>query len=221
MKYDDKTLREALRLYAVTDRCWTGGEGLPGQVEAALKGGATLIQLREKDLPDDAFLEEAIRIGEICRRYQVPLVINDNVEVAIQSNADGVHVGQDDMAASDVRARIGEDKILGVSAHTLEEALLARDAGADYLGLGAVFSTTTKTDVDEMPAEVLRQITEGSGLPTVAIGGINLGNMDRLKDSGVDGIAVVSAIFGAPDVEAASRALREEADAFFGDKDPA
>lgn len=217
MKYDKEALRKALRLYAVTDRCWAGGEGLPDQVEAAIKGGATLIQLREKDLPDDEFLDEAIRIGEICRRYQVPLIINDNVDVAVRCDADGIHVGQDDMAASDVRAKIGEDKILGVSAHTLEEALLARDAGADYLGLGAVFSTTTKTDVDEMPAEVLREITEGSGLPTVAIGGINLQNMNRLKDSGVDGIAVVSAIFGTPDAEAASRALREEADRLFGD----
>lgn len=186
-------------LYAVTDRAWTGSMSLYEQVEAALKNGVTCVQLREKELDEDAFLKEAIEIGKLCKKYQVPLIINDNVEIAVKCGADGIHVGQEDMAASDVRSRVGECMMIGVSAHTVEEAVEAVKNGADYLGLGSVFNTSTKLDVDNMSAETLRAICDSVNVPTVAIGGISAKNVMQLKGSGVDGIAVVSAIFGAED----------------------
>ncbi len=202
-------------MYAVTDRAWTGEQSLYEQVEAALKGGATCIQLREKELDDAAFSEEAMQIAPLCRRYGVPLFINDNVDVAIACGADGVHVGQDDTAAAEVRARVGESMMIGVSVHSVEEAIAAVNDGADCLGAGAVFSTSTKTDVGVMPRETLAAICRAVSVPVVAIGGINEKNLPKLRGTGIAGAAIVSAVFGAPDIEAASRRLRALAEETF------
>lgn len=191
--------KNMMLLYAVTDRAWTEKMSLYEQVEAALKNGVTCVQLREKDLDEEAFLQEAIEIRKLCKEYQVPFIINDNVEIAVKCGADGIHVGQEDMVASDVRNRVGDDMIIGVSAHTVEEAVEAVKNGADYLGLGAVFSTSTKLDVDNMSAETLKAICGSVDVPTVAIGGISKKNILQLTGSGVDGAAVVSAIFAAED----------------------
>lgn len=169
MKCDKKMMR----LYAVTDRAWTGERSLVEQVELALRGGATCVQLREKDLEYDAFLAEAFALRELCHQYDVPLFINDNVEVAAAVGADGIHVGQDDMRAQDVRSRVGEEMMIGVSVHSVEEALEAVAAGADCLGVGAMFSTDTKSDVSVLPKDVLRAICEAVDVPVVAIGGIH------------------------------------------------
>lgn len=195
-------------LYAVTDRAWTGKQTLYEQVEAALKGGVTCVQLREKELDETAFLQEAKELCALCRRYGVPFLVNDNVEIAIACGADGIHVGQEDLAAGEVRRRVGENMILGVSVHTVEEACQAVRDGADYLGLGAVFPTSTKTDVEQMSNETLRAICDAVNVPIVAIGGINRGNILRLAGSGVDGVALVSAIFSAEDIEGTCRELR-------------
>ena len=195
-------------LYAVTDRAWTGKQTLYEQVEAALKGGVTCVQLREKELDETAFLQEAKELCALCRRYGVPFLVNDNVEIAIACGADGIHVGQEDLAAGEVRRRVGENMILGVSVHTVEEACQAVRDGADYLGLGAVFPTSTKTDVEQMSNETLRAICDAVDVPIVAIGGINRGNILKLAGSGVDGVALVSAIFSAEDIEEACRELR-------------
>ena len=195
-------------LYAVTDRTWVGEQTLYQQVEAVLKGSATCVQLREKELDEEAFLQEAKELCALCRRYGVPFIVNDNVDIAVACGADGVHVGQEDMAAGEVRRRVGKDMILGVSVHTVEEARQAVRDGADYLGLGAVFPTSTKTDVEQMPNETLRAICDAVDVPIVAIGGINRGNILKLAGSGVDGVALVSAIFSAEDVEGTCRELR-------------
>ena len=187
-------------LYAVTDRAWTGEQTLYEQVEAALKGGVTCVQLREKEMDETAFLQEAKDICALCHRYGVPFIVNDNVDVAIACQADGIHVGQEDMAAGEVRRRVGDAMLLGVSVHTVEEARRAVRNGADYLGLGAVFPTSTKTDVDQMTNETLRAICDAVDVPVVAIGGINRGNLLKLSGSGVDGVALVSAIFSAEDI---------------------
>ena len=210
MKCDKKDLL----LYAVTDRSWLGEQTLYEQVEEALKGGATFVQLREKELDDDTFLAEAIEIQELCKRYKVPFVINDNVEIARKMNADGVHVGQSDMEAGDVRALLGEDKILGVSAQTVEQAILAEQRGADYLGVGAVFHTGSKADADDVSHETLKAICEAVSIPVVAIGGIGKHNVLKLSGSGICGIAVISAIFAAEDITSATaelKALTEQA----------
>ncbi len=195
-------------LYAVTDRAWSGEQTLYEQVEAALKGGVTCVQLREKEMDETAFLQEAKDICALCHRYGVPFIVNDNVDVAIACQADGIHVGQEDMAAGEVRRRVGDAMLLGVSVHTVEEARRAVRNGADYLGLGAVFPTSTKTDVDQMTNETLRAICDAVDVPVVAIGGINRGNLLKLSGSGVDGVALVSAIFSAEDIEDACRKLR-------------
>ena len=200
--------KQHMLLYAVTDRAWTGKQTLYEQVEAALKGGVTCVQLREKELDETAFLQEAKELCALCRRYGVPFLVNDNVEIAIACVADGIHVGQEDLAAGEVRRRVGENMILGVSVHTVEEACQAVRDGADYLGLGAVFPTSTKTDVEQMPNETLRAICDAVDVPIVAIGGINRGNILRLAGSGVDGVALVSAIFSAEDIEGTCRELR-------------
>lgn len=205
MKCDKHTML----VYAVTDRAWVGQMTLAQQVEAALQNGATCIQLREKDLDEAAFLQEAREMSDLCHRYHVPFIVNDNVDIAIACHADGVHVGQDDMAASDVRKRVGNDMMIGVSAHTVEEALEAVRNGADYLGLGAVFSTSTKTDAGAMSFDTLKAICDAVDVPTVAIGGISPANILQLSGSGVDGVAVVSAIFGAPDPGQATARLVE------------
>ena len=198
-----------MRLYAVTDRAWVGKRTLIQQVEEALKGGATCVQLREKELEDALFLQEAKEICALCRRYSVPFIVNDNVEVARACGADGVHVGQKDMAAGEARRRIGTDMLLGVSVHTVEEARQAVQDGADYLGLGAVFPTNTKPDAERMPGEILGVICAAVDVAVVAIGGINRDNLLKLSGSGLDGVALVSAIFSAEDIEGTCRELRE------------
>lgn len=205
MKYDKKDLI----LYAVTDRTWLGNMTLYEQVEEALKGGATFVQLREKELDDVAFLKEAFEIKDLCRQYNVPFVINDNVEIAVKVNADGIHIGQKDMEAGYVRSVIGEDKILGVSAQTVEQALLAEKMGADYLGVGAVFSTGSKADADDVSIDALKAICEAVSIPVVAIGGIGASNILQLTGSGVCGVAVISAIFAADNIGKATAELKE------------
>ena len=200
--------RQTMRLYAVTDRAWVGRQTLPEQVEAALKGGATCVQLREKELDGAAFLEEAKVLAALCRRYGVPLIINDNVEVALASGADGVHVGQDDQTVEQVRRLAGDRLIVGVSAHSVEQALAAQAGGADYLGVGAVFATATKSDAHVLPRETLAEICRAVDIPVVAIGGIGEDNLLQLAGTGVDGAALVSAIFSAPDIEGQCRKLR-------------
>ena len=200
--------RQTMRLYAVTDRAWVGRQTLPEQVEAALKGGATCVQLREKELDGTALLEEAKVLAALCRRYGVPLIINDNVEVALASGADGVHVGQDDLKVEQVRRLAGDRLIVGVSAHTVEQALAAQAGGADYLGVGAVFATATKSDAHVLPRETLAEICRAVDIPVVAIGGIGEDNLLQLAGTGVDGAALVSAIFSAPDIEGQCRKLR-------------
>lgn len=198
-----------LVLYAVTDRAWLGEDTLYHQVEQALKGGATFVQLREKNLDEEHFLEEAKEIKKLCRQYQVPFVINDNVDIALKMDADGVHVGQSDMEAGNVRAKLGSDKIIGVSAQTVEQALLAEARGADYLGVGAVFPTGSKADAKEVDHDVLREICNAVKIPVVAIGGITRDNVRELSGTGINGIAVISAIFAQADIEAAARDLKE------------
>ena len=204
MKCDKKMMQ----LYAVTDRAWLHGKTLYEQVEAALKGGVTCVQLREKELDDDTFLAEAVSIAALCRQYGVPFFINDNVEIAVKCHADGIHVGQEDMATSQVRERVGDDMMIGVSVHTVQEALDAVKAGADCLGVGAMFSTSTKADADVLPMSVLKDICDAVDIPVVAIGGIGKHNIGQLAGTGVDGVALVSAIFSADDIENECRELR-------------
>ena len=224
-----KNLKETLLLYAVTDRRWTVEKTLLQQVEEAILGGATFIQLREKDLGESAFEKEAVEIQELCRKYAVPFVVNDNVEIAKRMGADGVHVGQSDMEAGDVRAMLGPDAILGsdmeagdvramlgpdailgVSASTVEQAILAEKRGADYLGVGAVFPTGSKDDAVEVPHETLKAICEAVSIPVIAIGGISAENVHELSGSGICGIAVISAIFGQKDIKAATADLKKK-----------
>lgn len=199
--------KETMLLYGVTDGGNLHGKTLFQQVEESLKGGVTLVQLREKHLSYQDFLKEAREIKTLCRRYGVPLLINDNVDICLESGADGVHVGQKDMEAGLVREKLGKDKIIGVSARTLEQALAAQQSGADYLGVGAVFSTSTKEDAKPLDMETLKSITAAVDIPVVAIGGINAGNILKLCGTGIDGVAVVSAIYGAQEPEKAAREL--------------
>ncbi len=209
MKLDKAALAQAMRLYAVTDRSWLkAGETLPQAVEAAILGGATFVQLREKALDHDAFLQLALEVGAVCRKHGVPFVINDDVQIALECGADGVHVGQSDMAAAKAREILGPDKIIGVSAHDLQEALEARAQGADCLGVGTMFPTSTKLDAEAVSFEMLREICEAVDLPTVAIGGIGAHNLHLLNGTGIAGAAVVSAIFAAPDIQKAAGELR-------------
>lgn len=199
---------EMLRLYAVTDRAWVGKLTLPQQVEAALKGGATCVQLREKNLADSSILAEAREISALCKQYRVPFILNDNVALAAQCGADGVHLGQEDMDPAEARRILGPDAIIGVSAHNVAEAKAAVAAGADYLGCGAMFATTTKTNVTALPKETLRAICAAVGVPVVAIGGISKQNLLSLAHCGEAGVALVSAIFAAEDIEKECRELR-------------
>lgn len=208
MKFD----RRQLMVYAVTDRAWIGKMSLCEQVEAALKGGATMVQMREKSLTNDTvqdYLEEARSLRALTERYKVPLIIDDNIKLALLCGADGVHVGQNDMDAAQARALLGPDKILGVTAKTVEQALKAQEQGADYLGSGAVFGTSTKADALPMTMERLGEICRSVSIPVVAIGGICLENIGKLKGSGAAGAAVVSGIFGAEDIEGTVRQMRE------------
>ena len=204
-----KADKDSLLLYAVTDRKWTGKQTLYEQVEDALEGGATFVQLREKTLDEAHFLEEAKALKKLCAKYSVPFVINDNVGIALAMDADGVHVGQSDMEAGAVREKLGPGKIIGVSVQTVEQALLAEKHGADYLGVGAVFSTSTKKDAADASKETLKAICEAVNIPVIAIGGIGADNILSLQGSGICGIAVVSAIFAAKDIEAATKVLKD------------
>lgn len=201
--------RNCLRLYAVTDRSWLGDETLYTQVEKALKGGATMIQIREKELDEAHFEQEAREIQQLCKSYKVPLIINDNVALAKRIHADGVHIGQSDMQLVSAREILGDDKIIGVTAKTVEQAKEAEASGADYLGSGAVFGSSTKTDAKPMDHALLQRICESVSIPVVAIGGITSGNAVRLSGRGIAGIAVVSGIFASPDIEAETRHLLE------------
>lgn len=200
--------RSQLLLYAVTDRAWVGRQSLYEQVESALRGGATMVQLREKQLDAEGILREARELAHLCKQYGVPFILNDNVDLALACGADGVHVGQDDLAAAEARRKLGPEKIVGVSAHNVAEALAAVRDGADYLGSGAVFGSTTKTNVHTLPHETLREICRAVDIPVVAIGGITKDNLPQLAGTGIDGVALVSAIFGAENVEEACVELR-------------
>ena len=200
MSFTKDEIRRGMLLYAVTDQSWLKeGERLPAVCEAVLSSGATFLQIREKDLEPGAFETEAARLKALCKRYGVPFVVNDSVEIALAIDADGVHVGQSDIRGRDIRSLIGPDKILGISAGTVEEAVAAEHAGADYIGVGAVFGTSTKKNARNLTVSKLREITEAVSIPVVAIGGINKNNLMELAGSGVDGVAVVSAIFAAED----------------------
>ncbi len=196
-------------LYAVTDRSWVGKQTLYEQVESALKGGATCVQLREKELDEAAFLEEAVALKKLCGKYGVPFIINDNVDIAMKCGADGIHVGQSDMETVNVRKAVGDKMIIGVSAQTVEQALAAQKAGADYLGVGAVFSTSTKLDASEVSHRTLKEICAAVDIPVTAIGGINKSNIAELSGIGVDGVALVSAIFAAENIEEECKILKK------------
>ncbi|MEE0799850.1 MAG: thiamine phosphate synthase [Gemmiger sp.] len=205
-------LPQQLRLYAVTDRSWLGGGRLEDAVRAALDGGATFVQLREKALDPADLLAEARQLAALCHARHVPFVVDDNVEIALAAGADGVHVGQSDMAARRARALLGPDRILGVSAHNPAEALAAEADGADYLGCGAAFATSTKKDAHPVTAQTMRAVTAAVRIPVVAIGGIDAHNLPELAGRGLAGVAVVSALFAQPDITAAARQLRALAD---------
>lgn len=205
---DLKFHRNQLLLYAVTDRAWEGRQTLPEQIEDALRGGITLLQLREKNLEEEAFLNEAVQIRELCHKYQVPLIINDNVDVALKSGADGVHVGLEDQPVREIRRRAGSDFIIGATAKTVEQAKKAEAEGASYLGVGAVFPSQTKTGAIRITKEQLKEICGCVSIPSVAIGGITQSNVSLLSKSGISGIAVVSAIFAAEDIERLCRELK-------------
>ena len=200
--------REALRLYAVTDRAWLSGRTLDGQVEDVIRGGAGIVQLREKALDDAAFLAEARRIVPLCRALGAVSIINDRVDIALASGADGVHVGQEDMAAARARAALGPDRLVGVSVHNVDEALAAQAAGADYLGVGAAFASHTKAEARPLTREVIRAVTRAVRIPVVAIGGITQENVAKLAGSGICGVAVISAIYAAKNIQQASADLK-------------
>ena len=207
MKLDNSQLKKSLLLYAVTDRSWTGEKSLFEQVEETVKAGTTFVQLREKNISYDEFMNEAELIKKICAEYNVPFVINDNVTLAKEVDADGVHIGQDDMSITEARAIIGNDKILGVSVQTVKDAILAEQMGADYLGVGAVFPTNSKSDAVDVSYDTLKAICSSVKIPVVAIGGINKSNIKNLTKSGICGIAVISAIFAEKNITQATKEL--------------
>ena len=205
MKFNEKMLL----LYAVTDQTWVGKQTLLEQIEDALKGGATIVQLREKKLDEDSFVTEAIQVRDLCHKYNVPLIINDNVDVALKSGADGVHVGIEDAPVAEIRKRVPADFIIGATCKTVEQAKIAEAAGANYMGVGAVFPSPTKTNAVRITNEQLREIVSSVSIPAVAIGGISYDNVLEIKGSFVSGVAAVSAIFGAEDIEKATVLLKE------------
>lgn len=208
MKRKTNADRKNLQLYAITDSHWLNGRTLYSVVKESLEGGVTFLQLREKELDEEHFLEEARELQKLCREYQVPFVINDNVDIAAAINADGVHVGQSDMEAGDVRVRLGPDKIIGVTVKTVEQAVLAQERGADYLGVGAVFHTDSKADAKEISFDTLKDICKAVSIPVVAIGGITEENVRELAGSGICGIAVISAIYAQGDIKKAAENLK-------------
>lgn len=210
MKFTKDEIRRSMLLYAVTDSDWLKpGQTLAQVTEDVLSNGATFLQIREKKMAHTAFLAEAKELQSIAAQHHVPFVVNDAIDIALELDADGVHVGQSDIVGKDVRAMIGPDKILGISANTVETAVAAQKAGADYIGVGAAFPTTTKEDASSLTLEEMRAICDAVDIPVVAIGGINAKNLMQLSGSGVDGVAVVSAIFAQPDPGAATRQLLE------------
>lgn len=211
MKCDKNTLL----LYAVTAQVRPNVPSLPQQVEQALMGGCTCVQLREKSLPDEALLPVARELARLCRRYEAPFLVNDRVELALRCGADGVHVGQSDLAAATVRQLLGPDKLLGVSAHTVAEAQSAQAAGADYLGVGALFPTATKPDAQLVGLDTLRAICRAVDLPVVGIGGITQENLPQLSHTGLTGVALVSDLFSAPDIPSRCQQLRRQAETLF------
>lgn len=212
MKFTKDEIRQSMLLYAVTDRMWLrAGETLAQVTERVLQSGATFLQLREKELAHDAFLAEAAELKALCAQYRVPFVVNDAIDIALACGADGVHVGQSDIVGKNLRAMIGPDMLLGISANTVETAVAAQNAGADYIGVGAVFGTTTKKDAETLSVAALRAICDAVDIPVVAIGGISRDNIAQLSGSGVDGVAVISAIYGQPDPAAATADLLERA----------
>lgn len=212
-KWTERELRGAMRLYAVTDDAWLGGRTLMQCVSQALAGGATFVQLRDKKASVESLVEQAKELLPLCREAGVPFVIDDDVEAARASGADGVHVGQDDAACEEARRVLGPDAIVGVSVQTVEQACAAQAAGASYLGVGALFGTPTKPDAQLVTLDELHAICEAVDIPVVAIGGLNARTMSALEGTGADGAAVVSAIFAADDIEAATRELFALADA--------
>lgn len=212
MKFNENMLR----LYAVTDQAWVGRQTLLEQIEDALKGGATIVQLREKNMDEEAFVEEAIAVRNLCRKYNVPLIINDNVDVALKSRADGVHVGIEDTPVEEIRKRVPADFIIGATCKTIGQAKAAEAAGADYIGVGAVFPSSTKTSAVRITNEQLREIVSSVTIPAVAIGGICYENVCEMKGSSICGVAVVSAIFAAEDIENATALLKERVTAVIG-----
>ena len=202
--------KEMLKLYLVTDRKWLNGRKLTDDLKKAILGGVTTIQLREKNLSNEEFISIAKEVKKVCQNYHIPFIINDNLEVALAINSDGIHIGQNDIPASIVRKQIGPNKILGVSVHNLKEAFQAKIDGADYVGVGAIFSTETKNDATNVTLDSLKKICDNIDLPVVAIGGINLDNISKLKNINIAGIAVVSAIMKANDITAASGQLVRE-----------
>ena len=209
---------EQLLLYAVTDSTWLNGRSLPDCVRAAIEAGVTFVQLREKYASFAQKVELARAIVPICRAAGVPFVIDDDVDVALAAGADGVHVGQDDLACAEARRLLGPHAIVGVSAHNVAEALAAQAQGADYLGSGALVATSTKSDVTPLPPDGLAAICAAVDIPVVGIGGLNASNIPQFKGLGCAGAAVVSAIFAADDIATATRELREVCDNTFGGK---
>ncbi|HCJ07036.1 MAG TPA: thiamine phosphate synthase [Lachnospiraceae bacterium] len=199
-------------LYAVTDSMWLGNRTLPEVVKEALEGGATFLQIREKNLAYPEFVKLATEVKAVTDAYHIPYVVDDDVELAKEIDADGVHIGQSDLALVEARRVLGPDKIIGVSAHSVAEAIEAEKNGADYLGVGSVFTTSTKLDAEAVSKATLKEICEAVSIPVVAIGGIQKDNMLQLKGTKVDGVAVVSAIFAAPDIQQAAKELRMTAD---------
>lgn len=209
-----KFTSDNLKLYAVTDRQWLNDKSLSQAVEEAIKGGATIIQIREKNISYDEFKEIALDVKKVTDKYSIPLIINDNVKLCMEIDADGVHVGADDMSVKNARKILGSNKIVGSTARTLERAISAYNEGANYLGIGAVFNTTTKEGTTHMTMELAQSINTAVNIPTVAIGGINTENVAKLHDYGVMGIAVVSAIFAQENITAACQKLIEEVNKF-------
>ena len=203
--------KKDLLLYGVTDRTWVGEKSLIEQIEESLEGGVTCIQIREKELNDSEFKKEAMEIKELVDKYKVPLIINDSVQIAIEIGATGVHIGQQDMDIEDARALIGSGMVLGVSTSTVEEAIEAEKKGADYLGVGAVFTTSTKNNASSVSKQLLKQICDAVSIPVVAIGGITESNMHVLEGSGIVGVAIVSAIYGQKNIEVAVKRLKDKA----------
>lgn len=210
--FSKEEIKKSMCLYAVTDSMWLGNRTLPEVVKEALEGGATFLQIREKNLVYPEFVKLATEVKAVTDAYHIPYVVDDDVELAKEIDADGVHIGQSDLALVEARRVLGPDKIIGVSAHSVAEAIEAERNGADYLGVGSVFTTSTKLDAESVSKATLKEICEAVSIPVVAIGGIQKDNMLQLKGTKVDGVAVVSAIFAAPDIRQATKELRMTAD---------